>query len=181
MDCTIDSQFCLPVAPGTRRWSRLLSRPIGSCWRWRYCENARFLDAGVAGRVARWTREAEGERRLARAGKGCEGGGCWLEKGELMPAEDGGRQATKASMSQNVDRERRVPLPLIHGFVDNCASPGGRSCCPEHVEMITVRCDSPRTVRVPQFPSATAETCYEAVQPPPVPLISANHFLARGL
>lgn len=41
-----------------------------------------------------------------------------------MPAEGGGRQATKASMSQNVDRERRVPLPLIHGFVDNCTSPG---------------------------------------------------------
>lgn len=62
-------------------------------------------------------------RRLARA-EGYEGGGCSLEKGELMPAEGGGRQATKASMSQNVDRERRVPLPLIHGFVDNCTSPG---------------------------------------------------------
>ncbi|KAK1134572.1 hypothetical protein K0M31_007354 [Melipona bicolor] len=132
-------------------------------------------------------REAERVRDGWQELKGCEGGGCWLEKGELMPAEGGGRQATKASMSQNVDRERRVPLPLIRGFVDNCASPRGRSCCPEHVEMITVRCDSPRTDRVPQFPSAAGETCYEVVQPPlpppppPVPLISANGFLARGL
>lgn len=82
----------------------------------------RFLDAGVAGDVARWAREAEGERRLARA-EGVRGWGMLVGERGVMPAEGGGRQATKASMSQNVDRERRVPLPLIHGFVDNCASP----------------------------------------------------------
>lgn len=104
-----------------------------------------------------------------------------LGKGELMPAEGGGRQATKASMSQNVDRERRVPLPPNSRFRRQLRVPRGRSCCPEHVEMITVRCDSPRTARVPQFPSTAGETCYEVVQPPPVPLISGNGFLARRL
>lgn len=59
------------------------------------------------------------------------------------PTEGGGREATKASMSQNVDRERRVPLPLIHRLVENCASPGvGR--------VAGTRGDDNRSVTVPR-------------------------------
>lgn len=62
------------------------------------------------------------------------------EEGEGCRPRVVGVQATKASMSQNVDRERRVPLPLsFTAFVHDQASPGGRSRCRKHVEMITVR------------------------------------------
>lgn len=46
-------------------------------------------------------------------------------EGGVKLAGGGGRlQGTIASMPQNVDRARRVPPPLIHGFVHDCASSG---------------------------------------------------------
>lgn len=46
---------------------------------------------------------------MRRENVGCEG------RGETGRGVVAGFEGTKASMPQNVDRERRVPLPLIHG------------------------------------------------------------------
>lgn len=105
------------------------------------------------------------------------------EEGERCRPRVVGVQATKASMSQNVDRERRVPLPLSSRLSSTTKRPLGSIALPktrgDDYGSVTVRV---RPVRRCTIVSPSGETCREtSINVRVKPIVLRQRFLGMCL